>query len=80
MGQGSPGVHHIGAFLGGQLELVWVKDLGYTEVALESWLEYLGPSLFHTITVEGECKIGAHRCLQPWRIIQQFPTLLAGSK
>lgn len=27
-GQGSPGVHHTGIPLGGQLELVWVKDWG----------------------------------------------------
>lgn len=67
MGQGSPEMHHAGVVLAEQLELVWVRDPWYTEVALETWLEYLDLSLFHTITMEGECKKWCSQIPQPWR-------------
>lgn len=61
MGQGSPEMHHTGVVLEEQLELVWVRDPWYTEVALETWLDL---SLFHTITMEGECKKCKKWCSQ----------------
>ena len=53
-GQGNTRVHHSGAALVGWMELVWVRALGFTEVALAGQLKCLDSAPICTIKIEGE--------------------------